>query len=83
MPNVASKSGTLAFTIRSPFTKPTNAPITRQATMAVKADISSTTITYAESISAVVATEPIDKSNPSTTNVAVTPSAKIPVIETD
>ena len=51
--------------------------------MAVKADISSTTITYAESISAVVATEPIDKSNPSTTKVAVTPSAKIPVIETD
>ena len=53
------------------------------AFMAINADISSTTITYAESISAEVATEPIERSNPSTTNVAVTPSAKIPVIETD
>jgi hypothetical protein len=51
--------------------------------MAAKADISSTTITYAESINAEVATEPMERSNPSTTRVAVTPSAKIPVIETD
>jgi hypothetical protein len=51
--------------------------------MAAKADISSTTITYAESINAEVATEPIERSNPSTTRVAVTPRAKIPVIETD
>ena len=55
----------------------------KHATIAEKADISKTTITYADSIRAEVATEPIERSKPSTTNVAVTPRAKIPVIETD
>ena len=32
---------------------------------------------------AVVATEPIDRSNPPTTSVAVTPSANTPVMATD
>ncbi|MCY1240837.1 hypothetical protein D9M72_537040 [compost metagenome] len=30
-----------------------------------------------------VATEPIDRSKPPTTSVAVTPSARMPVIDTD
>ena len=55
----------------------------KHATIAEKADISKTTITYADSIRAEVATEPIERSKPSTTNVAVTPRAKIPDIETD
>ena len=83
IPRVASRSGTLAFTISKPLIKPTAAPINKHAIIALKADISKTTITYAESIRADVATEPIERSKPSTTKVAVTPSAKIPVIETD
>ena len=57
--------------------------MSKHAIIAEKADISKTTITYADSISADVATEPIERSKPSTTNVAVTPRARIPVIETD
>ena len=63
--------------------KPTAAPMIKHAIIAVKADISKTTITYADNISAEVATDPIERSKPSTTKVAVTPRAKIPVIETD
>ena len=41
------------------------------------------TIEYADNIKADVATAPMDRSKPSTTNVQVTPNARIPVIATD
>ena len=51
--------------------------------IAVKALVSNITRKYADIIREEVATEPIDKSKPSTTSVQVTPKANIPVMATD
>ena len=83
IPNVARRSGTFILTIRIPFIRPTNAPISKQAIIAVKALVSNITRKYADIIREEVATEPIDKSKPSTTSVQVTPKANIPVMATD
>ena len=83
IPNVARRSGTFILTIRIPFIRPTNAPISKQAIIAVKALDSNITRKYADIIREEVATEPIDKSKPSTTSVQVTPKANIPVMATD
>jgi xanthosine utilization system XapX-like protein len=83
IPSVASKSGTFILTIKSPFIKPTNAPIKRHDITATNAFCSRITSMYADIIKEEVATEPIERSKPSTTNVHVTPNARIPVMATD
>ena len=63
--------------------RPTKAPINKQAIIATNALCSNITNIYADIISEEVATDPIERSNPSTTSVHVTPNANIPVIATD
>ena len=83
IPSVANKSGTFIFTINKPLMRPTKAPINKQAIIATNALCSNITNIYADIISEEVATDPIERSNPSTTSVHVTPNANIPVIATD